>query len=202
MNCPSCESPLQAGAAACATCGASLDTYRLRFGAIPRFGAYVTDTTGQELIYKEFMAIERMLKSFERRFPQSRFSFFMAKLSPSTKPREYAFWLMNECRFVPPECRLGANLSLLLLMDIGSMRGCLMTGYGLEAYLSEEDLSHILQAGKTHFARRHYVPAVRKCVAATSHILERRARNPMESFATQPHSIPSSATLIPGEAVK
>ncbi len=186
----------------CPRCGCTLDRLRARFGAVPRFGAYVTDSTGAELLQREYTTIERVLKGFERRFPQSRFSFFVTKLPASWSLREYAFWLLNECKFVPPERCLGANFSLLLVYDLAKKRACLMTGYGLEAYLEREDLEAILRVGSSQIARQKYVAALRRIVAQTSKLLTRRVAQPVKEFAGQPRDIPSAGGLIPREATE
>jgi uncharacterized membrane protein YgcG len=199
MHCPSCNSSVPTGAAACPSCGLTLDQLRVKFGATPRFGAYVTDTTGQELLYKEFLAIERSLKSFDRRFPQARLSFFLTALRLGQSIREYAFWICNECRFLPAEQRLGANFSLVLVVDRTSKKACLVTGYGFEAILTEEDLEHILRAAKTQLSRAHYVSAVKHVVSAATSCIRRRLKEPRAASA-RAALLAEGESLVPREA--
>ncbi len=151
MNCPSCLNTLFADAEECPACGFSLAVAATRFGAVPRYGVHVTDTTYEELTNHDFNRIKARCESFEKKFPESRFSVFITRLLPGQSAREYAFYVFNRCQFTRMTDKLGKNFGLLLLINMTARETSLMAGYGLESMLSEEALEKILDAGTVKF---------------------------------------------------
>ena len=60
---------------------------------------------------------------------------------PADQPaNEYAFWMANRARFSSVEKTQSDNFDLLLVIDVASDEAASIAGYGLEPYVSEEDL--------------------------------------------------------------
>ncbi len=176
MTCPSCDQPVKPGDPACPACGFCLEMAAARFGAVPRHGVYVTDTTQlmDSLTRGQHQSLERYLMFFERKFPQCRFSVFFTHLLPGRSIRELTFNLFNRCQFSAFEAKVARNFSLLLVVDTGSRDACLMTGYGLEPLLSTEDLEGILAAGRPAMDKRRYHEGVKACLDTTIKLLAQR----------------------------
>ncbi len=168
MHCPSCQKEVPETAPACPHCGFCDAVAFAKFGAAPRYTAHVTDTTYAELTQLEGLRIKRHLSHFEKKFPQARFSVFMTSLLPGWRIEEYAFYLLNRCSFQAPTCRGGENRVVLMTIDLASRQANLAVGYGLEDYLSRDDLLAALEKASPHLLRRRYVPAVASAMRETA----------------------------------
>lgn len=168
MLCPSCQKPLDDGVPKCAYCGFDDAVAFTKFGAVPRYNALVTDTTYAELTQIDKMRIRRHLAHFEKKFPQARLSVFMTSLLPDWKIEEYAFYLLNRCHFQAPANRGGENRVVLMTIDLAKQEACLAASYGIENYLSREDMEEALRKAAPYLARRRYVPAVAAAMRHTA----------------------------------
>jgi uncharacterized membrane protein YgcG len=162
MKCPSCLLPLQAPAPQCPHCDLTLHWLDLKFGAVPRQSALLTDRTGR-LSPREVRELRELLRSFHVRFPQSLFSVFVANQLPGPIA-EYTFWIANRGRFGPVHHVGVDNFDVLLGVDVDACAAALMIGYGLEHYLTEEDLESTLAASYDAFHDRDFAHAIRTCV--------------------------------------
>jgi uncharacterized membrane protein YgcG len=134
-----------------------------KFGAVPRHSRFVTDCT-RALSQREIAEMHRLLRLFNRKFPQSRFSVFMTSQVPDSTIGEYAFWLMNRARFGFLEAVGGNNFDLLLAIDVERGAAALVAGYGLENYLPERDLERALAEGASGFHAGDFGQGIRACV--------------------------------------
>ena len=163
MKCPSCANVLNEPASRCPACKFTLLRADLKFGAIPRHSRYLSDRSGR-LELDEIAELREGLQLFEKKFPQSLFSVFVADLPSGSSVKEYAFWLSNRARFSPSEKRLGENLDILLVIDVGSETAALTTGYGLEKHLAEDDLQDALDALAKAAAKGDVVAGIWTCI--------------------------------------
>ncbi len=77
---------------------------------------------------------------------------------------EYAFWLINRARFGTLDQIGSKNFELLLVIDPEGQAAALTAGYGLENYLSEEDLKSCLAAGNHGFRSGDLAGGIEHCV--------------------------------------
>jgi uncharacterized membrane protein YgcG len=116
------------------------------------------------LPHRDVAEICRLLRLFNRKFPQSRFSVFMTSQMPGGPIGEYAFWLMNRARFGFLEAVGGDNLDLLLVIDVERGAAALVLGYGLEDYLTERDLERALAEAASGFYPGDFTQGIQVCV--------------------------------------
>lgn len=114
-----------------------------KFGFVPAHSRFLTDRTGQ-LPLDEMNQLRAVLRLFQTKFPQSLFSIFITELPRGTSVTEYAFWMANRAKFSSGEKINEENFNLLLLVDLPGRAAALTVGYGLEPYVSEQDLKSIL----------------------------------------------------------
>jgi uncharacterized membrane protein YgcG len=138
-----------------------LDT---RFGTVPRHTRYLTDRSGQ-LPLREIKKLRGFLKIFEKKFPQSLFSVFVTNQVQNGSISEYTFWLFNRARFSSIESVKGDNFDLLLGIDLEAGAAALTIGYGLESYVTDEDLQAALAVAQSAFRAGDYFLGIRECVA-------------------------------------
>lgn len=158
---------------ACPQCGFSLADLRVRFGAVPRYNAYATDTTLEEISNWELRRIRRHLEYFEKKFPQMRLCFFLTRLLPGIPLAEYTFYVFNRCHFAPRRAKHERNFAILMIVDINTASASLITGYGLEGILALEDLEETLEACRPLLAEGRYVKAVQESVKRLSSRLKK-----------------------------
>ncbi len=163
MKCPACGAVLDAPAAACPECRFTLHRLDPKFGTLPLRNRYLTDRA-QALSLEEVARLRELLQRFENRFPQSLFSVFVTDLPPDTNVREYAFWLANRAHFSSVESEAADNLDLLLVIDPAHHAAALTIGYGLEEFVTEENLRDALAAAENALRRNQLERAIRICV--------------------------------------
>jgi uncharacterized membrane protein YgcG len=163
MKCPSCQTPFSAPVAQCPNCKLSLQRLDVKFGAVPRHSRYVTDFSGS-LSQRDIAEVRTLLRLFNRKFPQSRFSVFVTNQIAKGTVAEYAFWLMNRARFGFPEALGTDNFDLLLAIDVQRNAAALIIGYGLENYISERDLERALAEAASGFHDGDFARGIGVCV--------------------------------------
>ena len=163
MKCPSCHEILPAPTSQCLKCRLTLDRLDIQFGAIPRYSRFVTDFSGR-LPQRDLAGLRSLLRLFNRKFPQSRFSVFVSSEITGGTIDEYAFWLMNRARFGFAEAVGGDNFDLLLVIDVQRSTAALIVGYGLENYVTERDLERALAEGASGFHQGDFAQGIRACV--------------------------------------
>lgn len=177
MICPSCSKTMHNPEPACPHCGFALDDLRVRFGAVPRYNAYATDTTLEEVTTWELRRMKKHLMYFEKKFSQSRFAFFLTKLLPGVPLSEYTFYLFNRCHFAPMRAKHENNFAILMVVDINTECASLITGYGFEGVLEPETLDAVLRKCSPALAKRKYVKVVEMAVKELSTVIKRKVRN-------------------------
>jgi uncharacterized membrane protein YgcG len=144
-------------------CQLSLPQLDARFGAVPRHNRYLSDRSDQ-LPLREMKKLRDLLEVFEKKFPRSLFSVFVIDHIRNGSLSEYIFWLFNRARFSSIEAVEGDNFDLLLGLDLEAGEAVLCIGYGLENYLTEDDLQAALAVGQDAFDAGDYLGGIRECV--------------------------------------
>ena len=176
MHCPFCQAPAFEAIAQCTSCGFSLDRVEAFFGTMPRLEAGVSDLAGL-FRPRDARRIADASARLHERFPQVTCSIVTTSLKPSQPLTAYAFWLFN-CGGIFCDMQRGSkSRGILLALDAANARASLMIGYGLEPFVSQQDLREIIDAGAPHFAREFWVDGiVTVLAAATSRLSEIVAR--------------------------
>ena len=163
MKCPSCAATLNTPLPECPFCGLTVDSLDIRFGALPRYLQFFTDRSSS-LPLGGMAEIRTLLSLYARRFPQSRLCVFVLPEVKNGTIAEYIFWLGNRGRFNPEDPFAGDNFDLLLGLDLKGRQAALMAGYGLEQYLSDEDLNEMLLQSAKQFQANDFIGGIRTCI--------------------------------------
>jgi uncharacterized membrane protein YgcG len=147
----------------CAQCGLTLAELDRKFGIVPLYSRYLTDRT-ERLSLRDAQQLRQALCLFQRKFPQLLFSVMLVDLHPPAPISEYAFWLINRARFSEFQATGARNLELLLVIDPSAKEAALVTGYGLENYLTEEDLTEALDAARPGLEAGDLANAIANCI--------------------------------------
>jgi uncharacterized membrane protein YgcG len=151
-------------------CGLTLTDLDRKFGIVPLYSRYLTDRT-ERLSLRDAHQLRQALCLFQRKFPQLLFSVILVDLHPRAPISEYAFWLINRARFSEFQATGAKNLELLLVIDPGAKEAALITGYGLENYITEDDLAEGLNAARPGLAAGDLANAIRNCIDFMTHRL-------------------------------
>jgi uncharacterized membrane protein YgcG len=131
---------------------------------VPRHTRYFTDRSGR-LPLREIRKLRGLLEMFTKKFPQSLFSVFVIDHVQDGSIAEYTFWLFNRARFSSIEGVEGDNFDLLLGVDLESGMAALTIGYGLENYVTEDDLQAALAVAESPLRGGDYCLGIRGSVA-------------------------------------
>lgn len=175
MKCPACRTVFSGPAPQCPTCQLSLERLDAKFGAVPRQTRYLSDRSGR-LPLREIKKLRGLLQIFEKKFPQSLFSVFVTNGVPNGSISEYVFWLANRTGFSSIQAVAGDNFDLLLGVDLEAGMAALVTGYGLENYLTEDDLQAALTIAENAFRTGDFPRGIRECVESVRNRMRQIAR--------------------------
>jgi uncharacterized membrane protein YgcG len=184
LKCPACATELQPMTPRCPKCRLNLRALDVKFGAVPSHTRYVTDRA-ERLSLGEMRKLCDELQVFERKFPQALFSVFVIALPKGGTAQEYSFWLANRGAFSPMEATGGGNFDILLVIDLSSETAVLTVGYGLESYLSEEELDVILAAALPALRDHHLADGIHLCIEKMTARLRELARELAPARSTE-----------------
>jgi len=184
VKCPSCAAMMERTAERCANCKLTLRRLDLKFGAVPRHAAYLTDRT-ERVSMTDVHSMRDELRLFARKFPQCVLSVFIIDLPKSNPLNEYAFWLANRARFSGVEAHGNQNFDLLLVVDPANKKTALAAGYGLEEIISESDLADALRAAVPSFENEDFPAGLHQLIERLTESLKRAAEEMIRTAAKE-----------------
>ena len=146
MRCPYCQEPLEDGAPECPKCRLNFPRACTLLGAALRITPWVTDT-GRLLTAAEQKRLKRRLLEIQERFPQVVPQVVVHQFPEVHPLATYVFWLFNTANLAGDSRRGSDNHALLIALDPRRGEAAIITGYGLEPFLTEEALDHLLGLG-------------------------------------------------------
>ena len=185
MRCPYCKTEVEARVTTCGRCGLSLEKVTRLFGVVPRIVKGVSDDAGV-LSDSAKRRIRTIANELTIRFPQTSFSVVTANLPPDTSLCVFAFWIFNEAGIARDLDRASNNYDILLTIDPGSGRANLMVGYGLQNFVSESQLSAIIEAARDFFDRGAYADAIEQTISGLREALTDIAVNLKSTHGVAP----------------
>ena len=135
----------------------------MTFGTVPLHSRYLTDRASS-LTVGEVRRLRKLLERFEKKFPQSVFSVFVTDLPAGASVREFAFWLANRAHFGSVEAVGAENFDLLLVIESETYNAALTVGYGLEKFISEDDLNVAFTAALPALRRGELERGIQLCI--------------------------------------
>lgn len=145
IQCPYCNTPLTETTPQCPGCKLDIERANAVMGPIPLLSDSGLTDLVRILTPADDKAIHRTIQSFQRRFPQCRLHVLINKFADTFPPASHLFWLFNSAGLSRTESRRGNNRDILLGVDPGQQWAGLIIGYGLEPFLGQEALDHILE---------------------------------------------------------
>lgn len=143
MRCPYCRSPLGEHTAECPVCKLTLDRASAVLGPTPRLMAGLNDSS-RVLRRRAADRVRRALDDFHRHFPQLAAHVVLRDFHPQFPIALQAFWLFNTAGLAKEQEKHGACRTVLLAIDPPQGLAALTVGYGLEPFVSDDALEHLL----------------------------------------------------------
>lgn len=171
MQCPFCQTLLQATTPECPACRLTYPRTSMLLGVLPRLAAGVADTA-QTLNPVEQQRLKREIAGIQQRFPQLVLQLVIHEFPAEHPFSMHAFWLFNAGNFAGDGRRGKDNHSILLALDPVRGEAAIVPGYGLEPFMRTETLDHLLQLGDTSWQNSKWAEGLLKVLAGLDSLLE------------------------------
>ncbi len=175
VPCPRCGTHATDGEERCSSCGMSLDELDQLLGVLPRLANRIADH-GHLLERQAQAEISSTIGWMETKFPQCTFQVVTVRTRKDQPSALFAFWLFNRAKIYPAHSELGANFSVLLLVDPVKREAVLTMGHGLARIFAPEEPSAILAAGEEALRSGNYDSAIRTFLRELAAVLKSAAR--------------------------
>ena len=102
---------------------------------------------------------------------------------PAEHPFElHVFWIFNAAGLSPESQKGGENRSILLALDPAQGKSALMVGYGLEPYLGDEALDHLLELSEPAWKAGDWTRGILDLLGGLDRLLESAAMEVANGF--------------------
>lgn len=156
MLCPYCEAVIAPTAKECPECRLTYSKACHLFGAPPRMGYEVHDST-HTLTATETSSLRRKIHQLNDKYPDLAIRVIFHHFPQPHPLRTYAFWIFNAGQLSIAEERGSTNHTIAWLIDPSRGECAMIPGYGLEPHVSETVMSGLLdeaipffQSGEWH----------------------------------------------------
>jgi hypothetical protein len=174
MRCPYCRTRLTELVVECPACRLTLDRATALLGPIPRLGLGVADLAGV-LPNGDAAKIAKAVSRLMWTFPQISLHVLL-HVFPEDHPFDlHVFWLFNCGGFSNESKKAGENRTILLALDPAKGRSALTVGYGLEPFLGDEALDHLLELAEPAWLAGEWTRGILEVIAGLDRLLESAA---------------------------
>jgi uncharacterized membrane protein YgcG len=125
-------------------------------GSLPRIMPGVEDAAAL-LKPREMRKLKERVRELERRFPQVHVHVMVRNFSPEQPIELFAFWIFNGGQLAQEAHKGGENRDVLFIIDPVNHRMALMVGYGLEPFLRQQALDHLLATAAPHMREQRWL---------------------------------------------
>ncbi len=165
----------------CPSCRLTLDRANALLGPIPRISTGVSDLAGA-LPKGDARKIAKAIGRLTWTFPQVSVNVLL-HLFPTEHPFElHVFWIFNAAGLSPESQKGGENRSILLALDPAQEKSALMVGYGLEPYLGDEALDHLLELSEPAWKSGEWTRGILELLGGLDRLLESAALEVANGF--------------------
>ena len=171
MQCPFCQTPLQAAANECPACRLTFPRTSALVGALPRLSPVVADTV-RKLSPADQVKLKRRVAEIQRRFPQLVLQVVVHSFPAEHPFSMHVFWLFNAGNFAGDSRRGKDNHALLIALDPLRGEAAIMPGYGLEPFLKRETLDHLLELAGPAWEAGRWADGILRVMDGIEQLLE------------------------------
>lgn len=172
IACPNCRTALTEETPVCPGCNLELRTAKRVLGPAPRLNHLgVTDFSGC-LSKAEEKRLLKEVNLFQQRFPQSRLAVVIRAFSEDFPLGAQLFWLFNTAGLASEDSKLGKNRDILIGIDSQQNLAGITIGYGLEPFLGQEALDHLMQLAAPQLQLDDYAAGALAIIRGLSKLME------------------------------
>lgn len=184
MRCPYCRSDLDELAVECPSCQLNLNRATTLLGALPRIMPGIQDVAAV-MRPVEVRKLSNSVNALKRRFPQVNVHMVVRSFSPEQPFELYVFWIFNGANLAEEAHKGGENRDVLIVLDPTQLRIGLMVGYGLEPFLREEAIDHLLAMAEPMFREQRWFDGYIKLLEGLDLLLESAVINAGEALGVR-----------------
>lgn len=174
MRCPYCRTRLAETSPECPSCKLTLARANALLGPMPRLTPGVADLA-EVLPRGDAARIGKALQRLTWTFPQITLQVVIHGF-PAEHPFDlHVFWLFNGGGFSIESAKGGGNHGILLALDPVQGRAALMVGYGLEPFLGDEALDHLLELSEPAWKEGKWTRGILDVIGGLDLLLESAA---------------------------
>ena len=181
MLCPYCQTVLTETALDCPGCQMNLSRAAALLGPVPRLEKGISDDT-RALSDKECSQLHKRIKAIEQRFPQITIQVVCHSFPLEHPFPLYIFWIFNMGGISTASDKAGDNRTVLLALDPVIGKSSLMVGYGLEPFLGEPALNHLLEVAEPAWIDQAWAEGIEKVLEGLEPLLESAIKEIGSSF--------------------
>lgn len=172
IECPYCRTALTETTPVCPRCKLDLQSAKQALGPAPALSwSGVTDFSGC-LSEAETKRLVRAVKTFQERFPQSRLAVVFCAFREEVPLGAELFWLFNSSGLCSEDSKEGRNRDILVGIDTRHDVAGLAIGYGLEPFLRQEALDHVMQLAVPRLEAGEYAAGVHEIIESLTRLME------------------------------
>lgn len=181
MLCPYCQTRLTETVQECPGCKMNLSRAAALLGPVPRLEMGISDDT-QALDERDRRRLHKKIKRLETRFPQITVQVICHSFPVEHPFPLYVFWVFNMGGISKATHTAGDNHTILLALDPVVGKSALMLGYGLEPFLSEPALNHLLEVAEPAWNDKLWAEGIGIVLEGLEPLLESAAREIGSTF--------------------
>lgn len=181
MRCPYCRTRLTETAVECPRCHLTLDRAKVLLGAVPRLGQGVCDTC-RVLSRSEMQKLAKACGKLAWNFPQVTLHVLLHQFPQEHPFSLHVFWLFNCGGFSAENSKGSDNHGILLALDPVQGKSGLTVGYGLEPFLSDDALEHLLELSEPAWKTGEWARGISEIIAGLDRLLESAALEASAGF--------------------
>jgi len=175
ITCPYCNSQLAESSQSCPNCQMDSKKVSNLLGPPPFLDAAVTDFTGN-LTVSQQKRIRRAIFHYNDRLPQCQFACVLRTFPENIPLRTSLFWVFNSGAISNAESKSGENRDILLAIDPTNNKAGIIIGYGLEPFISQQEIDHILKNSQPLLEKRNFTQATLNIIKDYTHLLEQKSK--------------------------
>lgn len=172
IECPSCRTALTEDTPVCPECKLELRTAKRVLGLPPRLNPLGVTDFASCLSASEEKRLLKAIAIFQQRFPQSRIAVVFREFVPEVPLGAQLFWLFNTSGLASEDSKHGKNRDLLIGIDTNQNIAGLTIGYGLEPFLGQDALDHLMQLAVPKLELGEYATGILEVITALSLLME------------------------------
>ncbi len=116
------------------------------------------------------------MQRFNRQFPQLFVAVHTGSCGGMANLRQFGFWFLNRAKFEDLPSDRGNLSAILLVIDADARSAGISFGYGLDAFLDEEDTFQCLARAHAYWQEGRHSEGLVKAIEQLAIVLKRRSR--------------------------